>query len=152
MNILKKIELSTAFVAYLFSSLAFSAESSAQQYLGRWSVSCDTPVILSIDKEKSAILTVNSNQIYIEVAYRAASGGGLDIFYVQPEELGPGGSEIDWDDISTLEKIGSFTMVDNKMANFSWFGFLNKKTGKRILVKGPEFVAATSQIKLLNCN
>lgn len=151
MTISRKIILPAAFFTLLLPCLAFSAEANLQRYFGSWSLDCNKPVVLNFSKEKSAILTVNNNQIYIEVSYRDAGESGLDIFYMQPEELGVGGSEIDWDDISTVAKIGSFSVVGDKVATLSWFGFLNKKTGKRVLVKDPEFVSGAGQIKLIDC-
>lgn len=141
----------SVFHAVFFSIGAFAAEILDIKYQGNWSVSCSKPTDLKFKSDNKAILSVRQNQIYIEIKYKKNNNNALDLFYEQPFDLGLGGSAIDWDEISTSEKIGSFKLTDEKIGVLSWRGFLDKKTGKHILVEDSDFSNQNNEIVLIRC-
>lgn len=136
----------------LLSASALAVENQPEKLQGQWAVDCNKSTSLIFGANKTAVLTVNQNQIYIEIKYREIAGGAVEFFYVQPEELGPGGNAIDWDNISTSASIGTFTVKAEGKANFSWLGFSDKKTAKHIWVKEADFPTPKNEVVLVRCD
>ncbi|HWV14984.1 MAG TPA: hypothetical protein VN030_06090 [Cellvibrio sp.] len=140
------------YCATLLSASALAAESQPEKWQGHWAVDCNTSTSLKFGANKTAVLTVNQNQIYIEIKYREITDGTAEFFYVQPEELGSGGNAIDWDNISTSASIGTFRGQAERKASFSWLGFSDKKTAKHFWVKEADFATAKNEVALVRCD
>ena len=87
--------------------------------------------------EGSAIVNgfeVNSNQIYIKARakYRFYSPSItiMEIFLVEPDDLGLGGMKLNWNGFSGTHKIAEIRAFKNQSVEFQWFGFYDKEKKK----------------------
>lgn len=138
-------------IVLLFISLSTCASSS----FGTWSISCGDDDEFSINIEnKPSSLVVNDNQIVINVHAKEIRKNKIDIFYDNVADLGKGGMNFDWNNVSSTIPLAELN-VTNQDAELRWKGFYDNKKSKYYWVNDPDFVqyyAENGIIKLHKCN
>lgn len=116
---------------------------------GKWATSCNESIILTIGKEFDFILPVMSNQIYIKAKIKKIDNL-YHVFLIEPDDLGLGGSQLDWDNFSTEKPIANIEILRNETMSFQWLGFYHT-TNKEIIFPDSEFNLETgSNPSILN--
>lgn len=118
-----------------------------------WSTSCDDDGFsISIDKNTNP-LVVNDNQIVVNVHSNEISKEKVDIFYDSVADLGRGGMNFDWKNVSSTTPLAELNIV-NRNGELRWNGFYDRKKSKYYWVNDPDFVqsyANNGVIKLHKC-
>lgn len=123
--------------------------------IGDWKRTCEGITYLSVSN-KGGELVVNDNQINIKTKLEPVSDspGAYNIKLVKAGDLGAGGARLEWGSFSTDSTIAQLRLIKPGKAIFSWFGFYNKKTGKRDWVDQSDLNVETGNnaIDLQKCN
>lgn len=107
-----------------------SVDSEVGKLDGSWAFSTETSYASLNIKLGSGLLVVMSNQIYVVVKIEKDKNkeSYYNLFYVNPDDLGPGGIKMDWKNYSKTKKIGEIKQFNENEIEFKWFGFYNEKT------------------------
>jgi len=121
-----------------FAQTALPAvDSSALQ--GRWSPDCNAVEGVTFDKKGTALIAVNSNQIYVDGYVKEIGNNTFDLFFLSTKDLGRGGASLDWDSFSKIRPIAKISLIHAAIANFEWNGFFNTNKRKYQWVTDPDF-------------
>ena len=112
---------------------------------GKWKTTCDNSSgFVNIINEENIIIEVNSNQIYIKARakYRFYSPSItiMEIFLVEPDDLGLGGMKLNWNGFSGTHKIAEIRAFKNQSVEFQWFGFYDKEKKKYVWERKMDFL------------
>lgn len=116
--------------------------------LGTWIPNCNNGNgYLKIIRTDSIELEVNSNQIYILSKGIESKGDtiSVNIFLIEPSDLGRGGMSLNWNNFSTNIPIAALKYFNQNDIEFSWYGFFNKKTLKREWVDKIDWLMSNSR-------
>lgn len=116
---------------------------------GIWAVSCENSVAFEI-KDSEIILPVMSNQIYIKAKIKEVKTKCYHIYLIEPDDLGPGGIQLDWDNFSTEKPVAEMKLETDKKIIFNWFGFYHKMENKMIFPECEFNLDTNSNPSLLN--
>lgn len=98
---------------------------------GYWKQNCDKSLAFVCIKGEMAIITVNTNQIYIQARIKKISQNEYDLTYFKTLDLGKGGMELEWNNFSRYKIIATINFTNAKEIEFKWLGFFNDKSKKR---------------------
>ncbi|GJA00769.1 hypothetical protein ECV0102_11170 [Enterobacter cloacae] len=139
--------------AWPFTLLLISIATHADSNFGVWSTSCDDDGFsITIDKNTNP-LVVNDNQIVVNVHSNEISKEKVNIFYDSVADLGRGGMNFDWKNVSSTTPLAELNIV-NRNGELRWNGFYDRKKSKYYWVNDPDFVqsyANNGVIKLHKC-
>ncbi|WP_312229858.1 hypothetical protein [Pseudescherichia sp.] len=137
-------------IVFLFVSLATCASSN----FGVWSTSCSDGEGFTINIEsKSNPLIVNDNQIVINIHAKEIQKNKIDIFYDGTADLGRGGMNFDWNNVSSTMPLAELNII-NQNGELQWKGFYDMKKSKYYWTNDPDFVQSYAEngiIKLHKC-
>lgn len=137
-------------VAFLFFSLTTHASSS----YGIWSTSCSDEEGFTINIEsKPSPIIVNDNQIVVNVHAMETKDNKVEIFYDSIADLGRGGVNLDWNNISLTMPLAEIN-ITNRTGELLWKGFYDNSKKKYYWVNDPDFVQSYAEngiIKLYKC-
>lgn len=129
---------------YLFVVLwSLSFSSYASDGFGVWATTCDDDGFYFPLEQKISPLVVNDNQIVVSIHSSLIGNGIIDVYFDGPLDLGKGGMNIKWDNMDKTKKIAEFN-YNNESGYLKWFGFFNKKEGRYVWTKDPDFVQSYS--------
>lgn len=134
----------------LFISVATHADSN----FGLWSTSCDDDSFSILIDNKPTPFVVNDNQIVINVQANEISKYKVDIFYDSVADLGRGGMNFDWKNVSRTTPLAELTII-NRNGELRWNGFFDDNKSKYYWVSDPDFVQSYAEngvIKLHKCD
>jgi len=137
-----------------FTLLLISIATYADSNFGMWSTSCDDDSFSIFIDNKPNPLVVNDNQIVINVHAKEISKGKVDIFYDSVADLGRGGMNFDWKNVSSTTPLAELNIV-NQNGELRWKGFFDNKKSKYYWVNDPDFVQSYAEngvIKLHKCD
>jgi hypothetical protein len=102
---------------------------------GVWKENCERnwSNIYNSQGRPSMMLEASHAYIYIRYSYSDTIEGGINIYFDETADLGPGGREVNWDNIDRERVIGIFKLLGKRKATLDWFGF-NDKSGNKIEV------------------
>lgn len=135
------------------------AKNESNVFEGDWKVSCKQGSgFIQINKDYSILMEVNSNQIYISCfgikkvydEYQI-----LEIFLIEPDDLGHGGMNLNWNFFSKNKMIGKLLFNNEYKMEFEWFGFYNDKKKKYEWVDNIDFILSDNKnypVCLEKCN
>ncbi len=129
---------------------SFSNKSLEENLKGKWKITCDNSSgFVHIVDDENIIIEVNSNQIYIKARakYRFYSTyiTIVEIFLVEPDDLGLGGMKLNWNDFSGAHKIAEIRVFQNQSVELQWFGFYDKEKKIYVWEKEMEFILDSPQ-------
>lgn len=135
------------------SIVFLSLTSYANSDFGLWGTTCDDEGFsIKIDSKPNP-LVVNDNQIVVNVHATEVSKDKFDIFYDNVADLGRGGMNFDWKNVSSDTPLAELNIV-NQNGELRWKGFYDSKKSKYYWVNDPDFVqyhAENGVIKLRKC-
>lgn len=137
-----------------FTLLLISIATHADSNFGIWGTSCDDDGFSITIDNKPNPLVVNDNQIVVNVHAKEIYKDKVDIFYDSVADLGRGGMNFDWKNVSSTAPLAELTIV-NKNGELRWKGFYDNKKTKYYWVVEPDFVQSYAEngvIKLHKCD
>ncbi|MEG6216501.1 hypothetical protein UXO42_15290 [Enterobacter quasihormaechei] len=139
---------------WIFTLLLISVATHADTNLGMWSTSCDDDSFSILLDNKPNPLVVNDNQIIVNVHANVISKGKVVIFYDSVADLGRGGMNFDWKNVSSTTPLAELT-INKQNGELRWKGFYDNKKSKYYWVNDPDFVQSYAEngvIKLHKCD
>lgn len=139
---------------WIFTLLLISVATHADSNLGMWSTSCDDDSFSILIDNKPNPLVVNDNQIVVNVHANVISNGKVVIFYDSVADLGRGGMNFDWKNVSSTTPLAELTIIKQN-GELRWKGFYDNKKSKYYWVNDPDFVQSYAEngvIKLHKCD
>ncbi|MBM7014918.1 hypothetical protein JTL32_11170 [Enterobacter cloacae] len=139
---------------WIFTLLLISVATHADSNLGMWSTSCDDDSFSILIDNKPNPLVVNDNQIVVNVHANVISKGKVVIFYDSVADLGRGGMNFDWKNVSSTTPLAELTIIKQN-GELRWKGFYDNKKSKYYWVNDPDFVQSYAEngvIKLHKCD
>lgn len=125
----------------------------AADNFGEWGTDCtDEGFLIQLSKEPKPLI-VNDNQIVISINSAEKSPDKMDVFFRKTLDLGAGGMNLNWKNVSQDVKIAEINVNGNE-ANFKWLGFFDSKKHQYFWSSDPDFVQSYAQdgiIKLQKC-
>ncbi|MBE4967217.1 hypothetical protein, partial [Enterobacter cloacae complex sp. P24RS] len=131
-----------------------SVATHADTNLGMWSTSCNDDSFSILLDNKPNPLVVNDNQIIVNVHANVISKGKVVIFYDSVADLGRGGMNFDWKNVSSTTPLAELT-INKQNGELRWKGFYDNKKSKYYWVNDPDFVQSYAEngvIKLHKCD
>lgn len=102
---------------------------------GNWLYSCNSSASINITDENNTLLAVMSNQIYIKVKLKKIKKNKFELFLIEPEDLGPGGMNMKWENFSRDKAIANIDLLENGTIQFFWIGFYDEKENEIVFPK-----------------
>lgn len=101
---------------------------------GFWSNDCDyNGAAIKHKKSNSFVIELSSNQIYILAhGVENSEKSYYEVYFVEPINLGRGGLQIQWQDISKDHPLGRVSNVKSTSYEFEFYGLKYKDKGKDI--------------------
>ena len=122
-----------------FLLLLISMTTHANSNFGMWSTSCDNDGFSIKIDNKPTSLVVNDNQIVINIHAKEVDNNKIDIFYDSVADLGRGGMNFDWKNVSPIKPVAELSII-KKNGEFRWKGFFDNKKLKYFWVNDPDFM------------
>lgn len=97
---------------------------------GNWRYSCDSLANIYITDENNILFAVMSNQIYIKAKLKKIKKNKFELLLIKPEDLGPGGMNMNWNSFSRDRAIANIDLLENDTIRFYWVGFYDEKERK----------------------
>lgn len=138
------------FVTALIVLTQSCTNTKANELQGEWAFNCSEATILRASDKEMAIMTIMQNQIYIQVAIRSPNKNKYSLFFMNTDDIGMGGANLDWDSTSKTNEIGNLTMISNSEAKLNWRGFYNNTSKSYFLTNSP-LLDAAKQKNLIKC-
>ncbi len=126
----------------LFINMAYAEYDGIDQYV--FGNSCSHPMEhlfsnIIVGGEKYEMM-INQNQIYITAkAYH--HGDKIDIYLVDPSDLGEGGNNLNWRDFDRDKMIAYLVFLRKDIWGFKWLGFFDKDKNNYTWTKNPDFMS-----------
>jgi len=125
--------------AWPFLLLLISMTTLANSNFGMWSTTCDNDGFSIKINNKPTSLVVNDNQIVINIHAKEVDNDKIDIFYDSVADLGRGGMNFDWKNVSPIKPVAELSII-KKNGEFRWKGFFDNKKLKYFWVNDPDFM------------
>lgn len=144
----------------LIAALALSSASTAcadqpsiapNTFVGRWSPDCANIQGFQIKEDDSALIEVNSNQIYVTAKIASKATDVISLSYVQPADLGAGGMRLQWTKFSRKMPIAKISRRARDQAELDWYGFYESTKKQFVWKSEPDFLGETSDTILYRC-
>jgi hypothetical protein len=136
-----------AFLLFLISMSSFASSN-----FGRWGTTCgEDDFVIDLHKKETPLI-VNDNQIVISI-HAVEENNTVEFFYNKTLDLGRGGMNFDWNNVSSTTKIAEMKVVD-QTGFFRWKGFFDMRKKKYFWISEPDFVqfyAKDGVIELHKC-
>ncbi|MDT0175458.1 hypothetical protein Q9R34_05270 [Enterobacter sp. BRE11] len=129
----------------LFISMATHASSG----LGLWGTTCDEKGFSIEINNKPNTLIVNDNQIVINFHLKEVDNNNFNIFYDGVADLGRGGMNLDWRNISLIKPVAELSII-NQHGKLHWKGFYDDKKMKYFWTNDPDFVQSYAEDGVIN--
>ncbi|ANI84974.1 hypothetical protein [Kosakonia oryzae] len=136
-----------------FILLFISVTTHANSNFGRWGTTCDDDGFSININDKPNSLIVNDNQIVINIHAKEIDKNKINIYYDSVADLGRGGMNFDWKNISQIKPVAELSFIKQK-GELRWKGFYDNKRSKYFWISDPDFVQSYSEggvIKLHKC-
>ncbi|WP_336243262.1 hypothetical protein [Enterobacter cloacae] len=133
--------------------LVYSIFTYANTDFGLWGTACSNDGFFIKVSEESSPLVINDNQIVISIHAKENPDGVIHFFYDKTLDLGAGGMNLDWDNVSLQSDVAEMK-INGDAGVFKWNGFFNDRSKKYFWVNEPDFVQGYAEhnvIKLHRC-
>jgi hypothetical protein len=123
------------FSLLFFISFSVVAETNIESLSGAWSKYCDEDgygysAIIHSNKNE-LVIKISSGQVHINsIAKKVQEKGIYKLYFLSPNDMGPGGMKYDWSKVSKTIPIAEIHIATPKRYSMKWFGIFYDKSKK----------------------